>query len=794
MRTLWRKIVYDLWSDKRRTLLVVLSMAAGLFAVGSIFGMVDQLLSNMDRAHQASSPSHINMILRGAIPLETVDELRELDGVSDIDSLVQLPVRYRRGDEWQVGTLFVRPDYDDQRFDVFTLVSGAWPEEEELAVERLSRDAFGFGDEVTLEVEGMAETFSVAGTVRHPFVEPPDFGGQAVFFGSTAAAAALGVPGGYATQLLIRAQDYSEERATAVADRVRTQLALRGHSALVTIYQTPDRHWGRMFVEGLTLILQVMAVLALLMSAVLIFNTFTALLTQQVDQIGVMKAIGGGRGAIAAAYLALALLLGLFALLLSLAPALLFADGMSRWFLHLFNIEVGAFRWSRRAVNIQIVAGLLMPLLATLPPIARGVSMTVREALATYGLGADYGSSFVDRAVERLGRLFLSTAAATALGNMFRRKGRLLLTLLTLAMAGVMFIVVMSLVASIDLTLDNEQARQQYDVRIGLAQTAAADDLRQAVEEIPAIDQAQYWYVHSAALVHNGQRLRDSAGLGLQLTAVPDGSWYRPIISSGRWLGRARGNVAVIGAQTALENGLQIGDVLTVDLGDEGAAEYELIGTYRIVYGGGFVAEAIYVPRASLPGPARATQLLVRGDGQTLAQANRLSRQVEEGLNSAGITSNPYVTATVLGERQFANNQFASITTMLLSLALIVAGVGAIGLSGALGISAVERTRELGVMRAIGASHGRITALFIMEAVLQGILSWLLAVPLGFLLAQPLARLMGQAIIDLDLDFQFSWVAVFIWMGIILAVAFIAALAPARRAGRTSVRESLTYA
>lgn len=794
MRTLWRKIVYDLGHDKRRTLLVVLSMAAGLFAVGSIFGMVDQLLGNMDRAHEASSPSHINMILRGTIPLATVDELRELDGVSDIDPLVQLPIRYRSGDEWQVGTLFVRPDYDDQLLDVFTLMSGAWPEEGELTVERLSGDYFGFADEVTLEVEGTEETFSVAGTVRHPFVEPPNFGGQAVFFGSMETAAALGVPDGFMTQLLIRAEDYSEEQATAVAERVRSQLAQRGHSALVTIYQTPDRHWGRMFVEGITLILQVMAVLALLMSVVLIFNTFTALLTQQVDQIGVMKAIGGGRGTIAAAYLALALFLGVLALLLSLAPALLFADGMSRWFLRLFNIEVGAFQWSSRAIIIQIVAGLLMPLLATVPPIARGVSMTVRQALATYGLGADYGSSFVDRAVERFGRLFLSTAAATALGNMFRRKGRLLLTLLTLATAGIMFIVVMSLVSSVNLTLDNEQARQQYDVRIGLAETAAADDLLQAVAEIPAVDEAQYGYVHSAALVQNGERLRDSAGLGLQLTAVPDDSWHRPIISSGRWLGSASGNVAVIGAETALENDLHIGDTVTIDLGGEGATEYEIIGTHRIVYGGGFVAEAIYVPRGSLPDPERATQLLVRGDAQTLAQANRLSQQVEEGLNLAGIASNPYVTASVLGERQFANNQFASITTMLLSLALIVAGVGGIGLSGALGISAVERTREIGVMRAIGAAHGRITALFIMEAVLQGLLSWILAMPLGFLLAQPLARLMGRAIIDLDLDFQFSWAAVFIWMGIILVVALIAALAPARRARRTSVRESLTYA
>lgn len=794
MSTLWRKVGFDLWHDRRRTLLVVLSMAAGLFAVGSIFGMVDQLLSTMDRAHRASAPSHINMILAGAIPPAAVDDLRALENVEAIDALVQAPIRYRNGDAWQVGTLFVRPDYAAQRFDISTLVSGAWPEEGELAVERMSRDYFGLTEEVTLEIGDAAETFSVAGTVRHPFVEPPDFGGQAVFFGSAETAAALGVPQGFATQLLVQVEDYGEEKAAAAADLIRAELAQRGHSAQVTIYQSPDRHWGRMFVEGITVILQVMAVLALLMSVVLIFNTFTALLTQQVNQIGVMKAIGGGRGTIAAAYLALALALGALALALSLGPALLFADGMSRWFLRLFNIEVGAFQWSARAVAVHVAAALVAPLLATLPPIARGASMTVREALATYGLGADYGSSAVERAAERFGRAFLSTAAATALGNMFRRKGRLLLTVLTLATAGVMFMVVMSLVASIDLTLDNEQARQQYDVRVGLAEAAPAGELLETVDGVDGVEEAQSWYVRSAALLRDGERLRDSAGLGLQLNALPENGWYRPVIAAGRWLDGESGRVAVVGAETAEENGLQIGDTVTIDLGDEGAAAYEIIGTHRIVYGGGFVAEAIYVPRQSLPGAARGTQLLVRGDANTLAEAESLSRRVEEALNGAGVATNPYVTASVLGERQFADNQFATLTTMLLSLALVVAGVGGIGLSGALGISAVERTREIGVMRAIGGSHGQITRLFIMEGLLQGVLSWALAAPIGYLLARPLARVMGQTIIDVDLDFQFSWPAVAIWLAIVLVVALVAALAPARRAARTSVRESLNYA
>jgi hypothetical protein len=64
MSVIWHKVWHDLWSHKGRTLLAILSIAAGLFAVGGIFGLVDQLLAAMDSAHRAVVPSHANIILR----------------------------------------------------------------------------------------------------------------------------------------------------------------------------------------------------------------------------------------------------------------------------------------------------------------------------------------------------------------------------------------------------------------------------------------------------------------------------------------------------------------------------------------------------------------------------------------------------------------------------------------------------------------------------------------------------------------------------------------------------------
>jgi putative ABC transport system permease protein len=130
---------------------------------------------------------------------------------------------------------------------------------------------------------------------------------------------------------------------------------------------------------------------------------------------------------------------------------------------------------------------------------------------------------------------------------------------------------------------------------------------------------------------------------------------------------------------------------------------------------------------------------------------------------------------------------------MLMMLAIIVALVGGIGLMGSLSISVVERTREIGVMRAIGARSRTIMGMFMMEGVLQGLFSWALAVPLSFFLAQPLSNALGQAMFDANLDYQYNYTAVLVWLVIILIISTLASILPARSATQISVRDSLAY-
>jgi putative ABC transport system permease protein len=144
-------------------------------------------------------------------------------------------------------------------------------------------------------------------------------------------------------------------------------------------------------------------------------------------------------------------------------------------------------------------------------------------------------------------------------------------------------------------------------------------------------------------------------------------------------------------------------------------------------------------------------------------------------------------------ERKLADSGNASSLGMLLALAIIVAIVGGIALMGALSTSVIERTKEIGVLRAVGARSRTIMGMFVMEGILQGVFSWMMAVPISFVLGQYMARAMGQAMFNASLDYAYNYAAMLNWLVIILIISTLASILPARNATRVSVRESLAY-
>ncbi len=104
----------------------------------------------------------------------------------------------------------------------------------------------------------------------------------------------------------------------------------------------------------------------------------------------------------------------------------------------------------------------------------------------------------------------------------------------------------------------------------------------------------------------------------------------------------------------------------------------------------------------------------------------------------------------------------------------------------------MERRREIGVMRAVGASSVDVGLLFVGEGLMLGIISWLWAIPLGMLGAPAFLNAISDAF-DFPMSFAYSVTGVWLWLVIIVVLSLAASWLPARGATRISVRESLAY-
>ena len=800
MGVITHKIWFDIWRSKVRTTLAVLSIAAGVFAVGTIFGLTDQLYTGMDGAHRAVIPSYINISLEVPIDRETANSLKKVDGVAGVEPYNELPVRYKfhAEDKWETGVVIMRDDYTRMKYDLLQLKDGDWPARESVGIERLTSQYHkaGIGDQVIFEIDNTERSLPISGKIRHPNVPPPQFGGVAYFFVDAQGLERFGISQRQFTQLYLRTTGtYSMDNSREVATRIKERLAKQGIGVAAARYQDPSRHWARTFIDGIMLVLQVLAVVSLMLSVVLILNTLMALMTQQTNQIGIIKALGGTSSTLVRLYLSGVLVYGALALAVSLPLGLYLTYAASRWFLNVFNIDYEVFRWSNRAVGIQVLAALAVPLVAALWPVLRGALMTVQKAMASHGLGGDFRTGRLAGAIEHAAQRVLRPAYAIAVANTFRRRGRLLLSLAVLIIAGAMFLTVRSLSASINATLDGEFQRRRYDISLQFDQPQRLEEAAQLAQSAKGVDGASVWFVHPVTMLLDGKRVKE-AGLGTEIVGLPlDNMMYRPLIVAGRWLRQGDGQALVMGQESAHDNHVRVGDTITLDMGAAGKGAWQVVGLYKMVFGFGYRSDTLYAPMEAVLTTAKKN---ARGDRMyvsTLEHDATGVRSVSDQLDKLLGASNMRVrySETIQKAREAADSQYGILIAMLLALALVVAAVGGVGLTGSLAISVIERTKEIGVLRAIGARSRTISGMFLIEALLQGVLSWAVAVPLAAAIGRPLANALGQTMFKADLVYRFDFAAVAIWLAAILAISALASILPARHAARISIRQSLAY-
>jgi putative ABC transport system permease protein len=780
-----------------------MSIAVGVFAVGMVYSSYLMFERDLAGSWGSASPASASLY---ADPFdeELVDSIHSLRGVKEAEGRRNVDLRVRASSgEWRQMFLTAIPDYTKQKVNVVKPQSGAWPPGDgDALLERSSLTELGVTQGDTIQVEtssGRKRFLKVTGVVYDPSQIPSLFSGRSYGYINMDTLEKLDElrrldQVNFIVQPWIL-QGKDTVPIEAVGRRAWTKLEQGDTTVFWLQVNKPGEHPLQGAINALLLLLAVLGVLSLFLGTFLLINTVSSIVTQQVRQIGIMKAIGARREQILQMYLTLVGAYGILALLVAAPLGALAASAVTGFIAGVFNFNSGGLEFPPQVLSLEAVVAILVPLTAAVWPVWRGASVTVREAISDYGISEvkakNWADRWVDSGLERLKTL--PRPVLLSLRNTFRRKGRLALTLLTLTVAGTVFMAVFSVRSSLYATLDQALDYFHYDVSIGFTQSYRANRIEQEVMRVPGVKAVEAWGFTSGRVLRDERKeAEDEASKNVFILAPPvDSMMIQPRITEGRWLLKEDESALVVNTEVLKDNPqLKVGSPAVIKMGTR-ILRFTVVGIAQSTLTGPIV----YAPYEWLTGAVqeagRARSVQIVASSVDPKDQSALGRALEEHMKKNSLRiQNVDITWE---QKQRIRSQFDMITTFLLIMAVLLAVVGALGLTGTMGINVLERTREIGVMRAIGASSLGIGKVFVIEALCIGLLSWLAGAILALPVAVLLSYQVGVMFLQSPLTFSFSILGVGIWLALSAALSILASLLPAWNASRLSVRDVLSY-
>lgn len=801
IRPRWYKVLADLWGNRVRSSLVIASIAVGLFAIGIILTLHTILQRDMRSGYAAIHPANMEMSVL-SLRTTTLEKVRGVAGVQNAESARVFNLRAKtRSGEWVTITLNAFPDIKNKKINHPKLEEGNWPpHKRQIAIDRYKLDELGcnVGDWLELELpDGSIRTMQVSGVIQDQSIGASGSGGgffmaPAQGYISADSLGWLGQPEAY-NQLYVAVADHAEdeEHIRLVADRVRKTIEKNGGIVLSQSVRASDNHPNSSYTLAISNVLIVLGALVVVLSGFLITNTFQALLVQQVGQIGIMKTIGGRSQQIIAIYLSLIFIFGVLAFALALPLANWASRGLLKFLAGQINMELQEFRPVPAAALLMLGLALIVPQAAGFLPILNGVRISVQEA--TSGIRQTGKTSRPSRLEQRL--LHLRRAPRpllVSLRNTFRSKGRLALTLITLSLGGAIFIATFNVRTSIDNYVTRVGKYFLADINLTLERPYHVREIQKSLEALPEVKMVEGWASARAEILRSDNLVADSTTI---LAPPADSPLVQPILLEGRWVSAGDHNAIAISERFSdILPGIGPGDTLRLRINGQ-ETRWTVVGRFQLVgKSGGYVAYTSFENLNRVLGYANRTntfRVVASQPGLTLQGQKELGRKIESYLKSQGYNVKEAAAGLTLNEN--TTTGLDVLTTFLLIMAMLTALVGSIGLMGTMSLNVMERTREIGVLRAIGASNGKVIQIVIVEGLLIGIISWALA----FLLSFPISKLMSDAVFmalfDASWRSSFTPIGSVIWLAAALLLSAVASILPARNAARLTIREVLAY-
>jgi putative ABC transport system permease protein len=791
----WKKVYRDLWNNRSRTTLVILSIAVGVFALGMIVSTQQALTTSLASQYADMRPADILLKTEPMLDDDFVTSMRHMKGVDEAEGRRALPLRISldgKGETWRDLTLYALADYEDQRLLKVYEQSGNYPPEKgEVLLERATITYLGLepGDEILVKTpEGKKYTLRVTGISHDLYRIPPVIEGWVYGYVSMDTIRWMGQPEGY-NELYLDASAMSDVEIRALAEKASDRIEGEG----LPVYQKtlPDQgvHPMNFIIETMLILLGLIAGLSMFLSGLLVVNVVSAVIAQQEKQIGIMKAIGARSMQIIGLYFGMVIALGLAACLLAIPFSNVGANALAKFVAELINFDAPKVEYTLPALLTQFAVGLIVPLIAAAPSILSGTKVSPAKVLSEYGINQVWrGAGFMDAILNRFPRL--TRDLLLALRNPFRKRGRLILSLVTLTFAGAIFMGIVNLQASLNDSLDQMLGFWNYDAWLIVDDHVPAEKMVNIAESVSGVGRAEAWGFTIGRYV----RPDGSESDNLYLMAPPAGSdLLDPPIVEGQGIASGEDSILVSPGLIANEPNIHIGSLITIKI--EGREQtYRVAGVMQMMGNStiGYFTVMDYDAYARhVREPNRANAIVFTLDARDIDTQRQVTSAVEKEFDRAGIRvlSNFLITE----EREEIDGAFSIIVALLMVMTVVLATVGGLGLMGTMSLNVIERTREIGVMRAFGAPSRAVFRIVILEGILIGMMSWILAIGFSLPISMFLAREIGLSFMDYPVPASFSIGGILAWALLVIVISIFASLFPALRAVRLTVTQVLAY-
>jgi putative ABC transport system permease protein len=777
------------WGDlRRRRARTVFTIVTISFAVAGLWLFAMPPL--MDRAMQqriAEDRLHDIRIPTSDVVLDQADltALRGVPGVEALQARTLYDTEIVDGESRRDVLLVGIPDWRDQQVNVVLVDVGHEPGVDEVVTDRMNgrtdRYRGDIGDEVVLaDRQGRPRSFTVSARGDTMLFSQLVAGEEAVLYAPQDRVNELAELDGV-NSVEVRVEEGANAADVAAAVQRRLEELAPG----VTLTDIADvrsgESWpGEEIFDNYTVLFYVGAFLALISALVLISNTMTTMVTEQRREIAAMKAIGGQRRQIRRSFLRTALYLGVAGTVLGVGLGIPFANLVLGFIGEQFfgvTVEWGV---PLSTVVISVVVGIGATALAALPALRRAARTSVRS-----GFEAGFSAGRDDAIDRTLRRVPLPPATRVGLRNVTRRRTRSLATMLQITLALGIAIGFLALGATVADVTAATWDTVTFDIVLGQRSTSALDERAgEIIRSTDGVATAEPVLVNTIEV----------DGTQYEAFGLPGGSALsEPDLAAGRWLQPADDSgthdVVVIGRALAAIADLDLGDTVRAQTAG-GPADLEVVGIDRRLLNDG---TGIYLPLSTFQKVLRRTDTnvywVVAAD-QDEAGIENLATSLEERLTAAG-----YPVGTEVHHIEKAANLESNrvLVAVLAVMAVPIVLIGMIGLLNAMTMNVIERTRDIGVVRCIGASSRAVKRIFRVEALAIAAVGSVIGVPVGYLIGRLLAWLVTDLFHYGSVPFTFPWPAIAFTVAATLALAWLVVIGPVRRAVRLQSGVALRY-